>query len=276
MPLIDARQHVTNPAGFGVISKPIGLALHHSVSGGSFFMAGETTPTDEINHIRLIDQYHVSVGFGGFAYHSCAFASGRSYQTGNFDSQRAHVKGRNHELGSMVAIGDYSEKLGPANLIRALGECAEAQELFWNDTFVVKGHGQWALPGWGTTCPGRLKEQVEDIEDRISTGIEMEEDDMKLVKAGTAWFVVDAMGKRWIPNRKELADYRKVLGNEFIEVRPSDVDHIPNISRYIIASLRVALDDPKVKRKLSGLLPSGDGGATPDELVDKLAERLQD
>jgi hypothetical protein len=164
MPLIDARQHVTNPEGWRKVPKAdiVGKAAHHSVSG-TFFMAGETTEQDEINHIRMIDQYHVSIDYGGFAYHACGFPSGRAYQTGDFDGARAHVWGRNHELLGWVLIGDYQDQLPSASGLAAAAECERAFNAYLGREVPLKGHRDWALPGHGTACPGRVRERLSTI-----------------------------------------------------------------------------------------------------------------
>lgn len=165
MPLIDARQYVTNPKGFSAVLHELilGKAGHHSVSGGTFFMAGQTTPADEINHIKMIDQYHVSINLGGFAYHACAFPSGRAYQTGNFNGVRAHVWGRNHELLGWVLIGDYSDQLPSAGGLAAMAKCEWAFDAYLSRDVPLRGHTDWALEGHGTACPGRIRERLTTI-----------------------------------------------------------------------------------------------------------------
>jgi hypothetical protein len=128
-----------------------------------FFMANEAAEQDEINHIKMIDQYHVSIELGGFAYHACAFPSGRAYQTGNFNSQRAHVWGRNHELLGWVLIGDYSDRLPSAGGLDAAAECERAFDAYLGREVPLRGHRDWALEGHGTACPGRVRERLTTI-----------------------------------------------------------------------------------------------------------------
>lgn len=149
--MIDARGIVTNPAGFGRVSNPIGFAVHHSVTT----MPANATEADERLHIQTIDRYHASLGWGGFGYTAVAFPSGRSYQCGDLDSQRAHVKGRNHELIGVVAIGTFTDKLPAEPQLNAIAECLSAFRGAFG-SLPVKGHSAWALPGEGTACPGQL------------------------------------------------------------------------------------------------------------------------
>lgn len=149
--MIDARSLVTNPAGFGKVQNVIGYAVHHSVTQ----MAATATEADERLHIQAIDRYHASIGYGGFGYCAAAFPSGRSYLCGNLDSQRAHVKGRNHELIGVVAIGTFTDKMPEGPQMQAIHDCLDT----FRGTFGLlptKGHGAWALPGEGTACPGQL------------------------------------------------------------------------------------------------------------------------
>lgn len=163
--LIDARLHVTQAEGRFKVPKGdiIGKVAHHSVSGGSFFMAGETTPLDEINHIRMIDAYHVSIDFEGFAYHACAFASGRAYQTGDFDGARAHIWGQNHKLLGWALIGNYADQLPSVGGLAAAGECERAFDVHLGREVPLKGHIDWALAGHGSGCPGRVRERLSII-----------------------------------------------------------------------------------------------------------------
>lgn len=140
-------RYPTNPSDI------IGVATHHSVSGGQFFTARVMTFGDELNHLRMIDQYHVSIGFGGFAYHMAAFPSGRYYLTGSLGGARAHVASRNHELIGFLLIGDFTAVAPPPTQIAAAAACLA----FIRQTYPGrpnKGHRDWALPGWGTSCPG--------------------------------------------------------------------------------------------------------------------------
>src|SRR3990170_3270873 len=73
--LTDVRHLITNGFTGRYALDPnavIGVAIHHSVSGGQFYTAATMTAEDEIAHLLMIDQYHVSRGSGGFGYHTAA------------------------------------------------------------------------------------------------------------------------------------------------------------------------------------------------------------
>src|SRR3990167_4261700 len=82
----------------------IGIAVHHSVSGGLFFTAAQMTVDDELNHLLMIDAYHVSKGWGGFAYHLAAFPSSRCFL----------ISGpRPFYIATLVELGFWQALLGP-------------------------------------------------------------------------------------------------------------------------------------------------------------------
>jgi hypothetical protein len=150
-------------------------------------MAGQTTEQDEINHIRMIDAYHVSIDFGGFAYHACAFPSGRAYQTGDFNGSRAHVWGRNHELLGWVLIGNYESQLPSSGGLAAAAECERAFNAYLGRQVPLKGHRDWALPDHGTACPSRVRERLTTIRNLAK------EDDMEFSDEQKA-YLADLVG----------------------------------------------------------------------------------
>src|SRR3990167_7865600 len=124
----------------------IGIAVHHSVSGGLFFTAAQMTVDDELNHLLMIDAYHVSKGWGGFAYHLAAFPSGRYYLCGSLNGARAHVYKRNHDLVGVVLIGDFTAAAPPRAQRQAAGRCLAYIGAVYPGR-PVKGHRDWAGPG---------------------------------------------------------------------------------------------------------------------------------
>ena len=74
---IDARGLMTDGGGGRFTLDPnavIGIAIHHSVSGGQFFTNPALDQDDELSHLIMIDRYHASQG-------SAVIASGRSLST---------------------------------------------------------------------------------------------------------------------------------------------------------------------------------------------------
>lgn len=153
--ILDATNEVTNPNG----NRPqdpnavIGVAIHYTVTdpNGPATPDAEATEAQERAHIRAIDQYHVSLDYGGFAYNGIAFASGRAYYCGR--GRRAHVALRNHELRGYVFCGTFTDEQPTDAAFGAMRELLQADR----DQFgpkPIKGHREWALPGHGTACPG--------------------------------------------------------------------------------------------------------------------------
>lgn len=153
--IIDATSLVTNPLGQGGPQLPgniIGIAVHHT--GGEVVGAPILTEAQERAVIRAIDFQHTRPpqDFGGFGYHGIAFASGRAYKCG--EGQRAHVKGRNHQLRGYVLHGNFVS-VQPSDLqLSGLRELMQADFDKFGRVLEIRGHGQWALPGEGTECPG--------------------------------------------------------------------------------------------------------------------------
>lgn len=155
---IDVTHLMTTPQGRFALERDrlAGIALHHSVSGDS--IAPDAGETQEIAHLQAIDRYHIEQGFGGIGYHMAVFASGRIYLTGSLEGARAHVAGRNHELLGLVGIGTFTERLPSQQQAIALRRAVAMLREATGRALSVRGHREWALPGQGTVCPGRLLE----------------------------------------------------------------------------------------------------------------------
>lgn len=150
--MIDARSHIALQAGYGPLTAPIGIALHHSA--GRLVTGSEA---DELAHLRAIDRLHQSdQNIGLFGYHLAAFPSGRAYICANLDRQRAHVAGRNHQLVGIVAIGTFTDTMPGTAQMQAIAECINFAQDFFGRKLPTKGHNEWALPGQGTACAGKL------------------------------------------------------------------------------------------------------------------------
>jgi hypothetical protein len=135
MSLIDARHLVTQPDGW-TDCNPIGHAIHHSVT--------------EIDAAATVA-------------HTATFPSGRSYLTGRWNRARAHVKHRNHELVGSVAIGNFSSSPAGLTIIRGLGDCVRAAREVFGRQLPLGGHGQWAVAGSPSSCPGQIRNQMPAI-----------------------------------------------------------------------------------------------------------------
>lgn len=152
--IIDATGLVTNPQGQGGPQNPasiIGIAVHHTGGGEGAPMLSEA---QELAVIKAIDFQHTRPpqDFGGFGYHGIAFASGRAYKCG--EGQRAHVKGRNHQLRGYVLHGNFVN-VAPSDLqLSGLRELMQADWDKYQRQLPIQGHDEWALPGQGTECPG--------------------------------------------------------------------------------------------------------------------------
>ncbi len=137
---------VTNPNGNAAQGAVIGIAIHHTVGNNAVQSEAEERAT-----IRAIDQQHVAQDFGGFGYHGIVFPSGRAYFCGS--GQRAHVKGRNHELRGWVFSGTFTNEQPTVAAFEGMKEALLAERRQFGPVPIM-GHREWALPGEGTACPG--------------------------------------------------------------------------------------------------------------------------
>jgi len=129
----------------------VGIAWHHTAT---FYAAAKLTPADEWAHVQMIELYHINQGYVLFGYHGIAFASGRAYLTGDLDGRRSHVANRNHELIGFCVAGDYSNSHPPDDALRALKALRTLARNAYPTMLPEKGHTDWAVPTWPTSCPG--------------------------------------------------------------------------------------------------------------------------
>lgn len=148
MTIIDARRFVSNPVGNRPLGYVVGVALHHTVGT----MSPGAPETAEHQVIRAIDQQHLSNGWGGFGYHYVVFPSARAYWCGW--GSRAHVANRNHELIGVAVHGDLRYRRLSEYEVAAVAECIRDAWRRVGREVEVRGHRDYAVPGWGTECPG--------------------------------------------------------------------------------------------------------------------------
>lgn len=146
--ILDATGLVTKPDGNRPQdpSRLIGIAIHHTVGRNTV-----ENETDERATIVAIDRQHVAQHFGGFGYHGIVFPSGRAYRCG--EGQRAHVKGRNHELRGWAFSGTFTNELPTEAAFDCMREVLLEERARFGP-LPIMGHREWALPGEGTACPG--------------------------------------------------------------------------------------------------------------------------
>jgi len=154
--MIDVRDQITNGySGRYTLdpAKVIGIAIHHTVSGGDFAGAVLNDPEAELAHLKAIDVYHLAQGWGGFGYHLVIFSSGRLYYCGAITGARAHVASRNNELIGVAFVGNFTDRQPTWEAVLAGREAiAFIRQTYGPIPF--HGHGYWALPASPTACPG--------------------------------------------------------------------------------------------------------------------------
>lgn len=127
------------------------LVLHHSVTAQHY-----TDMSAELQHIRAIDRYHHSQGYGGFGYNAAVFESGRVYVVGDGSGARAHVAGLNGVLEGCVMIGDYSSAPVPLGITLGVARWLLAK-FRQRGLLSVKPHREYnpfLPPYYRSVCPG--------------------------------------------------------------------------------------------------------------------------
>ena len=244
---IDARGLMTDRGVGRFALDPravIGVAIHHSVSGGQFFAAAVQDQDDELSHLLMIDQYHAAQGWGGFGYHAAAFPSGRWYLCGNLNGARAHVASRNHQLVGLVLIGTFTTTTPPPAQIAAAG----AGVAFMRRTYLerpIAPHLVWALAEYPTSCPGDTWEQWLGA----LTASEEGDDELKLLwaKPSNRVFVIGESGKRHIAGPAEHQAY-VAAGYGSAEVADAQADAIPDAP----APMRILIGQPSGRHFVLG------------------------
>lgn len=134
----------------------VGVAVHHD---GVIMMPGDrdysgSTLNEDLERLGAIHQRGISQGWGGMPYHLVASPNGRCFYTLDLNCYGAHVRKRNHQLVGMALMGNFTfSHPGDFQL------CAAASALVaiwgWSGLLLpFKGHREWALPAYPTSCPG--------------------------------------------------------------------------------------------------------------------------
>lgn len=133
-----------------------GVAVHHD---GVIMMSGDrdysgSTLDEDLKRLGVIWTRGVSQGWGGTPYHLVASPNGRCFYTLDLSCFGAHVAGRNDELVGVALMGNFMYA-HPGDLQL----CAAARGLLaiwgWSGRLLpFKGHREWALPQYPTSCPG--------------------------------------------------------------------------------------------------------------------------
>jgi hypothetical protein len=182
-PILDARAVVTNPAGRYQLdpARVIGIAIHHTVTWAGAPDGYAPERAAEFEHISDIDVYHRDKGWGGFGYHLVVFPSGNVYLCGDLTGARAHVASRNHELIGIALVGDFTNfPPGPRQFAGAIYAVAYVLDAYPGRP--VRGHRDWALPEYPTSCPGDTwRDWVPMLDPAWRSPGNGEEESMKLV-----------------------------------------------------------------------------------------------
>jgi len=153
-------RHFWTPSGTAARSAPlhdmIGINIHHD---GVLMAPGDrdfndTTLDEDLERIEIIHRHAIMQGWGHFPYHLVATPNGRLFYTVDLALYGAHIARRNHELKSIVILGNYMlDEPTPAALCAA-GAAVTAILRARGGIFPVRPHLEWTRPGHSTECPG--------------------------------------------------------------------------------------------------------------------------
>lgn len=147
------------------------IAVHHTAG---FYLLPNATQEEEINHLRMIHQYHISRGFGGIGYHCVVFPSGRTYKTCDYNRWGANVYLENDSVLGISAVGTFNTYIPQEIQLDGMGYGILDFWDYLNKEVICRPHRYWG----GTTCPGtRYKEWVPGLVNRARA---LKEDNMPL------------------------------------------------------------------------------------------------
>jgi hypothetical protein len=146
------------------------IAVHHA--------AATFSGQQGISHVRAVSSHHVDVnGWPGIGYHICLAEENPGgpiarYNVSDLELVRAHVARRNSEAVGIACLTDFSDRIPEQKWIDALAEVLRDVKVAYPDAEIV-GHGDIALPGHRTACPGiRWAEWKPTLLQRVEAGLE--------------------------------------------------------------------------------------------------------
>ncbi|WP_285103897.1 peptidoglycan-binding domain-containing protein [Promicromonospora sp. MEB111] len=132
------------------------VAIHHTVTH-----AGGTSPKDEREHMRELEDIGQSRFGHGISYNVLVFPSGRPYQGVSFSRRGTHTGDHNSTVRSVCFVGNFEHDTPtPAALATAAAIIAEGRGELWERDAPVKGHRDYK----DTACPGdHLYAHLDDL-----------------------------------------------------------------------------------------------------------------
>ena len=118
------------------------LVIHHS-------------GVDRDNSAREIASYHVNtLGWPGIGYHFLVHQGGRIDYVGDILTIRYNVARQNPHVIGICLPGDWTNLLPFGRQLTATKLLTSNLQYALGWPVAIKGHGEVALPGFGTACPG--------------------------------------------------------------------------------------------------------------------------
>lgn len=126
----------------GDVGRIEGIAIHH-------------TATSPLTAPEVIARYHVEVNhWPAIGYHVLVYETGRVVWCLNLEEWGAHVWGRNDHLWGVALVGNYMHDPPTLDHLQHAYRVVAELQTIRGEFLPVAGHGELALPGHGTACPG--------------------------------------------------------------------------------------------------------------------------
>lgn len=134
----------------------LAVVVHHDgvlMAPGDRDYSGSTLDED-LERIDAVHRHSVRQGWGNFPYHTMASPNGRAFLCRDLQRQGSHIYHRNWGTLSVSLMGDLTARRPPDAQLCAAAACIVLMLRRLGRLVVIPGHKDYALPGFGTACPG--------------------------------------------------------------------------------------------------------------------------
>ncbi len=145
--------------------------LSHLGPGGPLkWLAVHHTGVQRDNSAREIASYHANIlGWPGIGYHFLVHIGGRIDYVGDILTIRYNVARQNHHVIGICLAGDFTRQSPGLPQLEAARLLLSNLQYALGWPVPIAGHGEVALPGFGTACPGNTFLLGSRWKDRIVT-----------------------------------------------------------------------------------------------------------
>jgi hypothetical protein len=137
------------------VAAATGIGIHHPDA--------ESTWHNIANyHVWTVDPARRKVQWARIAY-GIGIQNGKVSLLRNMEEVGNHIYGRNYNLLAVCVMGRLAQR-DPSPLdVATLARVVAVLDRWLGKQLPVKGHADWALPGYGTSCPGPMLRQLAPV-----------------------------------------------------------------------------------------------------------------